>query len=87
LTEGKFSFPIIHAINNNKNDLTLINILKERTTDVKTKIFAIELLEKFGSISYTYEKLKDLFEKFCKQLEQFEDNLDMYHLMNSFKIE
>ncbi len=45
LTEGKFSFPIIHAIRQNPSDHRLVNILKQRTTQNATKMYAVSYME------------------------------------------
>ncbi|XP_011706487.1 PREDICTED: geranylgeranyl pyrophosphate synthase-like, partial [Wasmannia auropunctata] len=52
LTEGKFSLPIIHAINSNPDDTQIINILKQHTTDIEMKRHCVKLLDSFGSLKY-----------------------------------
>eukprot|EP00591_Stephanopyxis_turris_P005853 CAMPEP_0195514670 /NCGR_PEP_ID=MMETSP0794_2-20130614/5980_1 /TAXON_ID=515487 /ORGANISM="Stephanopyxis turris, Strain CCMP 815" /LENGTH=361 /DNA_ID=CAMNT_0040642953 /DNA_START=202 /DNA_END=1287 /DNA_ORIENTATION=+ len=56
LTEGKFSFPIIHAIRKDERDSRLLNILKQRTEDVDIKRYAQRLLRDAGSLNYTCRK-------------------------------
>ncbi|CAG2122319.1 unnamed protein product, partial [Medioppia subpectinata] len=58
LTEGKFSYPIVHAIQNYPHDSSLINILRQRTKNIELKKFAVNKLEELGSIDYTYEALR-----------------------------
>lgn len=60
LTEGKFSFPIIHAVHADVSDSRLLNILKQRTTNVDVKRHAIDYMEKVGSFEYTRAKLDGL---------------------------
>uniref|UniRef100_A0A0K8TSQ4 Putative geranylgeranyl pyrophosphate synthase/polyprenyl synthetase n=1 Tax=Tabanus bromius TaxID=304241 RepID=A0A0K8TSQ4_TABBR len=60
LTEGKFSFPIIHAIQNQKSDRQVLHILRQRTHDVEVKKYCINLLEKLGSFEYTRNTLERL---------------------------
>ncbi|XP_071564884.1 terpene synthase-like [Temnothorax nylanderi] len=60
LTEGKFSFPIIHALTSNPDDKQIINILRQRTQDIELKRHCIKLLERFGSLKYTRNVLKEL---------------------------
>ena len=60
LTEGKFSFPIIHAVNSNPEDTQLLNILRQRTEDTDVKRYAVAYMENVGSIAYTREILKEL---------------------------
>uniref|UniRef100_P9WEF2 Geranylgeranyl pyrophosphate synthase vniC n=1 Tax=Virgaria nigra TaxID=1085564 RepID=VNIC_VIRNI len=63
LTEGKFSFPIIHSINADPTDRTLISILKQKTTDVEVKRYAVRYIEGTGSFQYVREVLKTLIER------------------------
>ncbi|XP_075216134.1 geranylgeranyl pyrophosphate synthase quemao isoform X2 [Lycorma delicatula] len=63
LTEGKFSFPIIHAIKSQPADHQIIHILRQRTRDMEVKKYCITLLEKFGSFQYTYDILQQLDEE------------------------
>lgn len=44
LTEGKFSFPIIHSIRQNTNNKELLNILKQKTTDPTIKKYAVDYM-------------------------------------------
>ncbi|XP_029659939.1 geranylgeranyl pyrophosphate synthase-like [Formica exsecta] len=60
LSEGKFSFPIIHALTTNPDDRQIINILRQRTKDMEVKRHCIKLLEKFGSFKYTRSVLEEL---------------------------
>jgi len=57
LTEGKFSFPVIHAIRSRPDDKQIINILRQRTKDINVKRYCVSLLDKFGSFEYTRETL------------------------------
>lgn len=53
ITEGKFSFPIIHAIQKDLNDKRLIRILKQNTKDNDLKRYAVEIMNNLGSFEYT----------------------------------
>ncbi|KAJ1461909.1 isoprenoid synthase domain-containing protein [Pelagophyceae sp. CCMP2097] len=53
LTEGKFSFPIIHAVHARPDDTRLLNILKQRTTNVDVKKHAVDFMQRAGSFEYT----------------------------------
>jgi geranylgeranyl diphosphate synthase type 3 len=63
LTEGKFSFPIIHSIRSDPNNLVLINILKQKTQDEEVKRYAVAYMEKTGSFTYTRRVLRGLTKK------------------------
>jgi geranylgeranyl diphosphate synthase, type III len=60
LTEGKFSFPIIHSIRSDPDNLQLINILKQKTTDEQVKRYAVDYIENTGSFSYTQKVIAQL---------------------------
>lgn len=60
LTEGKFSFPIIHSIRSNPANIQLSSILKQRTTDIDVKLFAVGYIESTGSFEHCRRKLVEL---------------------------
>ncbi|XP_058960668.2 geranylgeranyl pyrophosphate synthase [Pocillopora verrucosa] len=63
LTEGKFSFPIIHAIRSDSESTRILNILRQRTTDVDIKKYFVDCLEQIGSFAYTKVILKQMEDK------------------------
>ncbi|KAI1820191.1 terpenoid synthase [Xylaria intraflava] len=63
LTEGKFSFIIIHSIRANPVNRHLINILKQKTTDDMVKRYAVSYMESTGSFEYTKKVLDILIER------------------------
>ncbi|KOS21612.1 Geranylgeranyl pyrophosphate synthase [Escovopsis weberi] len=60
LTEGKFSFPVIHSIRADPSNLQLINVLKQKTSDVQIKRYAVKYMESTGSFKYTREVIATL---------------------------
>ncbi|KAI3396585.1 hypothetical protein diail_12036 [Diaporthe ilicicola] len=60
LTEGKFSFPVIHAVRADPADLRLLNILRQRTADEEVKRYAVAHMEAAGSFDYTRAVLEVL---------------------------
>ncbi len=60
LTEGKFSFPIIHAVRSYPANLQLINILKQKTTDDEVKRYAVQYMHGTGSFEYTRRVVRGL---------------------------
>lgn len=60
LTEGKFSFPIIHCIRSDPADTRILSILKKKTDDIDVKRYAQRLLLEKGSLKYTIAKCDDL---------------------------
>jgi geranylgeranyl pyrophosphate synthase len=62
LTEGKFSFPIIHSINTAPGDTTLISILKQRSEDEAVKAYAVRYMESTGTFKYCRDNLDSLMD-------------------------
>ncbi|OCK79627.1 geranylgeranyl pyrophosphate synthetase [Lepidopterella palustris CBS 459.81] len=75
LTEGKFSFPVIHAIRADPSNLVLINILKQKTTDEEVKKYAVSYMEQKGSFEYCKKCIKELRHKAEKLVEELEQTL------------
>ena len=89
LTEGKFSYPIIHcirsgddgSINNSEGDFPkssrgnqLLSILKQRTEDVDVKRYAQKLMFEAGSLHYTREKCTLLKKEIVQQIQDLGGN-------------
>ncbi|KAF2453650.1 geranylgeranyl diphosphate synthase [Lineolata rhizophorae] len=60
LTEGKFSFPVIHAIRSDPANLVILNILKQKTKDDDVKRYAVAYMEKMGSFAYARKVMEEL---------------------------
>ncbi|KAL7939816.1 geranylgeranyl pyrophosphate synthase [Trichoderma chlorosporum] len=73
LTEGKFSFPVIHSIRADPVDLQLINILKQKTTDVQVKRYAVSYMDSKGSFEYTRQVVATLIERARKLVAELDD--------------
>lgn len=72
LTEGKFSFPIIHSIRTDPSNLQLINILKQKPTDEEVKRYAVKYMEGTGSFEYCRRVLETLGERAKKMCEELD---------------
>ena len=75
LTEGKFSFPIIHSIRCNPQNRQLLNILKQKTTDDEVKRYAVKYMEGTGSFEYCRLILRDLNEKAMVMIDKLDGGL------------
>ncbi|KAK0387265.1 hypothetical protein NLU13_5578 [Sarocladium strictum] len=73
LTEGKFSFPVIHSIRTNPSNLQLVNILKQKTTDVQVKRYAVAYMESTGSFEYSRNVLAVLIERARKLADEIDE--------------
>lgn len=69
LTEGKFSFPTIHAIWSRPESTQVQNILRQRTENTDIKKYCVQYLEDVGSFEYTRYTLRELEAKAYKQIE------------------
>lgn len=74
LTEGKFSFPILHAVNTRDTDTRIIHILKQRTQNNELKQYCVQLLYEFGSIDYTQQTCRSLAKEIFDQIAQLGGN-------------
>ncbi|GLV42038.1 quemao [Carabus blaptoides fortunei] len=82
LTEGKFSFPIIHAIHSQPNDGQVMHILRQRTKDIEVKKYCISLLVKYGSFKYTSQILNDLDREAREEVKKLGGNLYMEKILD-----
>ncbi len=75
LTEGKFSFPIIHSIRARPENLQLLNILKQKTTDEQVKRYAVAYMEGTGSFVYCRKVLGTLMERARRLVEELDGDV------------
>ncbi|KAG7170680.1 Geranylgeranyl pyrophosphate synthase-like [Homarus americanus] len=85
LTEGKFSFPVIHAINTQPDDQQVINIIRQRPKDLEVKRYCVSLLEKFGSLQHTQETLKKLESEAHDEIMRLGGNPHLEQVMNELR--
>ena len=67
ITEGKFSFPIIHAIRSGAStggDRQLLNILRQRTTNTDTKLRAVNYM---ANVSHSFAYTRDVLDRLHTQ--------------------
>ncbi|XP_034964306.1 geranylgeranyl pyrophosphate synthase [Zootoca vivipara] len=81
LTEGKFSFPTIHAIWSRPESTQVQNILRQRTENVDIKKYCVHYLEDVGSFEYTRKTLKELEAEAYKQIESLGENPELTALL------
>lgn len=86
LTEGKFSFPVIHAIRAEaapappetkglEGNMVILNILRMKTQDEEVKRYAVGYMERLGSFEYTRSVLRVLEEKAVALIEGVEQQV------------
>ena len=90
LTEGKFSFPVIHSIRSNPQNRQLINILKQKTTDDEVKKYAVKYMESTGSFEYCKLVLRDLKEKAMVMIDEIDEGMGqgagVRHILNKMAV-
>ncbi|XP_070159211.1 terpene synthase isoform X1 [Polyergus mexicanus] len=92
LSEGKFSFPIIHALTTNPDDRQIVSlimpdkdILRQRTKDIEVKRHCIKLLEKFGSFKYTRSVLEEMDMQARIEIERLGGNPLLIKILDELK--
>ena len=79
LTEGKFSYPVIHSINAVPENTILVDILKQRSEDNEIKMRAVQYMESTGSYAYCREVLSRLNKQARSHVEDLEASLGSNH--------
>ncbi|XP_071107195.1 geranylgeranyl pyrophosphate synthase-like isoform X1 [Haliotis cracherodii] len=85
LTEGKFSFPLIHAIRSSPDNNQIINILRQRTTDNDLKKYCVDYMMKIGSFDYTKQTLVSLEQRALELIEEQGGNPTLSSLVGELK--
>ncbi|XP_023692035.1 geranylgeranyl pyrophosphate synthase [Paramormyrops kingsleyae] len=86
LTEGKFSFPTIHAIWSQPDSTQVQNILRQRTENVDVKRYCVDYLEKVGSFAYTRETLKELEDEAYRLIREMGGNPELESLVEQLSL-
>ncbi|OKL57729.1 hypothetical protein UA08_07231 [Talaromyces atroroseus] len=92
LTEGKFSFPIIHSIRKNPGNRQLINILKQKPREDDLKRYALSYMEGTDSFNYTRGVVNKLKEEafnmiHCLEKQDLEENMAIRKLLARISLE
>ncbi|GHJ84276.1 hypothetical protein NliqN6_0678 [Naganishia liquefaciens] len=87
LTEGKFSFPVVHAIRASKTDRQILNILQKRTQDHALKVHAVQIMqERTGSFRYTRQVMSQLQEQVRKEIARLGGNELLEKIVGSLEV-
>ncbi|KAJ3757192.1 farnesyltranstransferase [Lentinula raphanica] len=88
LTEGKFSFPVVHSIHTDKTNRQILNVLQKRPTTPTLKTYAISYLKhRTKSFAYTLDVLEKLHKQALAEISRLGGNEDLVRLMESFVVE
>ncbi|OKP12952.1 Geranylgeranyl pyrophosphate synthase [Penicillium subrubescens] len=75
LTEGKFSYPVIHSVHAAPGNTELVDILKQRSEDDAVKLRAVQYMESTGSFQYCRETLAQLTKQARSHVKELEMSL------------
>ncbi|KAG7288551.1 farnesyltranstransferase [Staphylotrichum longicolle] len=73
LTEGKFSFPVIHSVRSNPGDMQLMNILRQKTENEEVKRYAVAYMQSTGSFEYTRKVLDVLIARARRMTDEVDE--------------
>ncbi|KAL2257728.1 hypothetical protein VTK26DRAFT_9255 [Humicola hyalothermophila] len=79
LTEGKFSFPVIHSIRSDPANMQLLNILGQKTTNEEVKRYAVSYMESTGSFEYTRRVLDVLIARARRMADEIDEGRGKAH--------
>lgn len=87
LTEGKFSFPVVHAIRANQSNRQIINVLQKRPSTPTTKRYAISYMRDITeSFKYTRAVLTSLEKQVRAEVERLGGNPKLDALLEQLKV-
>ncbi|KAJ7705317.1 isoprenoid synthase domain-containing protein [Mycena rosella] len=87
LTEGKFSFPIVHGIQADRSNRQVLNTLQKRPRTPTLKIHAISYLEKHThSFAYTRSVLKNLEAQMRAEVARLGGNQGLETIINALAL-
>lgn len=87
LTEGKFSFPIIHSIRADPSNRQLLNILKKRSNSIELKQYALQLLERTNTFEYCREFLRKIEAEARQEIRDLGGNEKLEKIMDMLSIQ
>ncbi|KAL1919268.1 uncharacterized protein VTP21DRAFT_1960 [Calcarisporiella thermophila] len=87
LTEGKFSFPIIHSIRADTSNRQLLNILKQRTNSLELKNYALQLMEHTKTFVYVRDYLAKVEQEAREELARLGGNQKLEKLLDVLHVE
>lgn len=88
LTEGKFSFPVVHSIHADTSNRQVLNVLQKRPTTPTLKTYTIWYMKnRTKSLEYTCDVLDKLHEQALGEIRRLGGNKDLERLMESFVVD
>lgn len=87
LTEGKFSFPIIHSIRSDPTNKQILNILKQQTKDEDVKLYAVKYMQQTGTFEYTKKVIERLGRDAMGMVEALGGNEELEAILRKMFVE
>ena len=81
ITEGKFNFPIIHAVRKFPKNEKIKTIIRQKTSNLEVKKYCVSLLADAGSFEYSKITLVELEERIKNEIVVLGGNAAMLSLM------
>ncbi|GAA5835261.1 hypothetical protein JCM5353_003211 [Sporobolomyces roseus] len=87
-SEGKFSFPIVHAIRADQSNRQILNILRERPSSPGPKTYAVSYMtHKTNSFAYTRQVLRSLTRQAFEEVERLGGNAGVEAILKKLEVE
>lgn len=87
LTEGKFSFPMVHCIQNFPSKRSILeSILRQKTSDVEVKKYAISILRECGSLEFTRSYLMQIERESREMIQRLGGNSMLESILDKLAI-
>ncbi|KAI9573177.1 isoprenoid synthase domain-containing protein [Boletus coccyginus] len=88
LTEGKFSFPIVHGVRADQSNRVILNVLQKRPTTPTLKHHTIShLRNQTGSLSYTLRIMKALEREVREEIARLGGNSQLEAILATLHVE
>ncbi|KAF8172541.1 farnesyltranstransferase [Mycena galopus ATCC 62051] len=87
LEEGKFSFPIVHAVQMDTKSRQIINVLQQRPTTPTLKEHIIDCLDKMQAFEYTLSILDGLQCEIRKGIQDFGANEALSRMFDALHVD
>ncbi|KAL1745802.1 isoprenoid synthase domain-containing protein [Schizophyllum fasciatum] len=88
LTEGKFSFPVVHGIHADKSNRQILNVLQKRPATPTLKIHTISYLkERTKSFEYTLDVLDSLERQMRAEIERLGGNPSLMKIVDLLSVD
>ncbi|KAF9910416.1 geranylgeranyl pyrophosphate synthetase [Linnemannia zychae] len=86
LTEGKFSYPIIHSIRADPSNRKLLNILKQKPKDIELKTYAVNLMNKTKTFEYCRQQLNIYEQRAREEIRRLGGNARLEKIIDRLSI-